>query len=74
MTLCKRVVRKNRSNTFFVASDCHPQTIAVVRTRAEPLGLEVVVGDPDTISRAPTSSAPCSSTRAPMAACASSRT
>jgi len=48
MTLCKRVVRKNRSNTFFVASDCHPQTIAVVRTRAEPLGLEVMVGDPDT--------------------------
>jgi len=48
MTLCKRVVRKNRSNTFFVAADCHPQTIAVVRTRAEPLGLEVLVGDPDT--------------------------
>ncbi|MBP6381863.1 MAG: aminomethyl-transferring glycine dehydrogenase [Pseudomonadales bacterium] len=48
MTLCKRVVRKNRSNTFFVAADCHPQTIAVVRTRAEPLGLEVMVGDPDT--------------------------
>ena len=48
MTLCKRVVRKNKSNTFFVASDCHPQTIAVVRTRAEPLGLEVMVGDPDT--------------------------
>ena len=48
MTLCKRVVRKNRSNTFFVAADCHPQTIAVVRTRAEPLGLDVMVGNPDT--------------------------
>ena len=48
MALCKRVVRKNRSSTFFVAADCHPQTIAVVRTRAEPLGLEVLVGDPDT--------------------------
>ena len=48
MALCKRVVRKNRSNTFFVAADCHPQTIAVVRTRAEPLGLDVMVGDPDT--------------------------
>ena len=47
MTLCKRVVRKNRSNTFFVAHDCHPQTIAVVRTRAEPLDIEVVVGDPE---------------------------
>jgi glycine dehydrogenase len=31
--------------TFFVSSACHPQTIAVVRTRAEPLGIEVVVGD-----------------------------
>ncbi|MCG3169469.1 MAG: Glycine dehydrogenase (decarboxylating) [Pseudomonadales bacterium] len=47
MTLCKRVVRKNRSNTFFVDSACHPQTIAVVRTRAEPLDIEVLVGDPE---------------------------
>ncbi|MCG3135609.1 MAG: Glycine dehydrogenase (decarboxylating) [Planctomycetes bacterium] len=31
---------------FFVADDCHPQTIEVVRTRAKPLGIEVVVGDP----------------------------
>src|SRR5262245_8967379 len=29
---------------FFVADDCHPQTIAIVRTRAKPLGIEVVVG------------------------------
>src|SRR5712671_5669269 len=36
------------AKTFFVASDCHPQTIEVVRTRAEPLGWRVVVGDPDT--------------------------
>src|SRR2546423_2364788 len=34
-------------DAFFVASDCHPQTIEVVRTRAEPLGWRVVVGDPD---------------------------
>jgi len=32
---------------FFCARDCHPQTIAVVQTRAEPLGIDVVVGDPD---------------------------
>ncbi|HEV7524058.1 MAG TPA: aminomethyl-transferring glycine dehydrogenase, partial [Acidimicrobiia bacterium] len=32
---------------FFVDSDAHPQTIDIVRTRAEPLGIEVVVGDPD---------------------------
>ena len=31
--------------TFFVDADCHPQTIEVVRTRADPLGIEVVVGD-----------------------------
>ena len=31
---------------FFVAEDCHPQTIEVVRTRARALGIDVVVGDP----------------------------
>jgi len=36
------------AKAFFVASDCHPQTIEVVRTRAEPLGWRVVVGEPDT--------------------------
>jgi glycine cleavage system P protein (glycine dehydrogenase) len=33
------------ANTFFVSEHCHPQTIEVVRTRASPLGIEVVVGD-----------------------------
>ncbi|MBI3552302.1 MAG: aminomethyl-transferring glycine dehydrogenase [Elusimicrobia bacterium] len=33
------------SKLFFVSKDCHPQTIAVVRTRAEGFGFEVVVGD-----------------------------
>jgi glycine dehydrogenase len=32
---------------FLVSDRCHPQTIAVVRTRAEPLGIRVEVGDPD---------------------------
>ncbi len=32
-------------STFFVSDECHPQTIAVVRTRAEPLGIQVEVGD-----------------------------
>ncbi|MEP6609491.1 MAG: aminomethyl-transferring glycine dehydrogenase [Burkholderiaceae bacterium] len=43
MTLAKRST-KSKSTVFLVASDCHPQTIAVVRTRAEPLGIEVKVG------------------------------
>ncbi len=34
-----------RLSGFFVAKDCHPQTIEVVRTRAKALGIEVVVGD-----------------------------
>ena len=46
MTLLHRVNKKNRSATFIVAQDCHPQTIAVVQTRAEALDIEVVVGDP----------------------------
>ncbi|MEA2697118.1 MAG: glycine dehydrogenase, partial [Myxococcales bacterium] len=35
---------------FLVASDCHPQTIEVVRTRAEPLGIPIVVADVATFS------------------------
>ena len=35
-----------KAKTFFVDRDCLPQTIAVVKTRAEPLGWSVVVGDP----------------------------
>ena len=31
--------------TFFVSEDCHPQTIGVLKTRAEPLGIELVIGD-----------------------------
>jgi glycine dehydrogenase len=41
-------VKGGDAKAFFIASDCHPQTIEVVRTRAEPLGFRVVVGDPDT--------------------------
>ncbi|MBN9203105.1 aminomethyl-transferring glycine dehydrogenase [Methylibium petroleiphilum] len=43
MTLARRSV-KSRSATVIVASDCHPQTIEVIRTRARPLGIEVLVG------------------------------
>jgi glycine dehydrogenase len=43
MALCHAVAPDR--NTFFVADNCHPQTIQVVQTRAKPLGIEVVVGD-----------------------------
>ncbi|MEN9601295.1 MAG: glycine dehydrogenase [Verrucomicrobiota bacterium] len=46
MTLCRRVKEADADrNTFWIASDCHPQNIDLVRTRAEALGLQVVVGD-----------------------------
>jgi len=45
MTLCQRM-SKSKGKVFFVADDCHPQNIEVVKTRAEPLGIEVIVGNP----------------------------
>ena len=36
---------KPRGTTMFVADSCHPQTIEVVQTRAEPLGIQIEVGD-----------------------------
>ena len=36
---------KEEAQTFFVSELCHPQSIEVVRTRAEPLGIKVVVGN-----------------------------
>ena len=44
MTLARRGA-KSRSNVFFVSKFCHPQTIEVVRTRAEGLDIELVIGD-----------------------------
>jgi glycine dehydrogenase len=38
-------LRQVRRKTFFVSDRCHPQTIDVVVTRAQPLGIEVVIGD-----------------------------
>ena len=45
VALCQRSA-KSKATTFFVDQDCHPQTIAVVKTRAEALGWSVVVGNP----------------------------
>ena len=46
MAICKAACRGKR-NRFFISDRCHPQTIVVV-TRAEPIGMDVVVGDAST--------------------------
>jgi glycine dehydrogenase len=45
MHMCQGITGETRTK-FFVAEDCHPQTIAVVETRAKWLGIEVIVGNP----------------------------
>ena len=45
MVMAERVA-KSKARAFFVDRNCHPQTIAVIRTRALPLGIEVLEGDP----------------------------
>ncbi|MSR00586.1 MAG: glycine dehydrogenase (aminomethyl-transferring) [Gammaproteobacteria bacterium] len=50
MTLAKRSV-KSKSSNFIVASDCHPQTIEVIQTRASPLGFNVMVGSVQELMR-----------------------
>ncbi|GFE50635.1 glycine dehydrogenase (decarboxylating) [Roseobacter cerasinus] len=45
MTMAQRVA-KSKARAFFVDRDCHPQNIAVMRTRAAPLDIEVIVGNP----------------------------
>jgi glycine dehydrogenase len=44
MALCRASVGSERT-TFFVADNCHPQTIEIIQTRAKPLGIKVIVGD-----------------------------
>ncbi|MBF2005092.1 MAG: aminomethyl-transferring glycine dehydrogenase [Chlorogloeopsis fritschii C42_A2020_084] len=39
---------KNKSNTYFVSQDSHPQTIDVLQTRAKPLGINIIIGDHQT--------------------------
>jgi len=45
MAMCRRLTPK-AGPVFLVDADCHPQTIDVLRTRAVPLGIDVVLGDP----------------------------
>ena len=66
MTLCRRQSKAPSGAVFVVDADCHPQTIAVVQTRALPLGLPVEVRDLST-SCPPRCSASSCSTPAPPA-------
>lgn len=50
MALAKRVA-KSRSNLFFVDENCHPQTISVVRTRAEGFGFELIIDAVDNLKK-----------------------
>jgi glycine dehydrogenase len=45
MTVAQRVA-KSKVNAFFVDRDCHPQNIAVIQTRAAPMGIDVIIGNP----------------------------
>ncbi|MFQ5638088.1 MAG: aminomethyl-transferring glycine dehydrogenase [bacterium] len=51
MTLCHRLRKKElaarNANVFFVSETCYPQTIAILKTRAEPLGIKLRIGNSD---------------------------
>lgn len=48
MTMAQRLA-KSKAGAFFIDENCHPQNIEVMRTRAAPLGIEVIVGAPDAL-------------------------
>ena len=45
MAMSQRVVKKNKSLAYFVDQYVHPQTLAVLKTRAEHFGFELIIGD-----------------------------
>jgi glycine dehydrogenase len=47
MTLCKRS-SSSKSSAYFIADDIHPQTLDVIKTRAKYLGIQIIVGKPET--------------------------
>jgi glycine dehydrogenase len=48
MTMAERAA-KSKARAFFVDENCHPQTIGVIRTRALPLGIEIITGAPEAL-------------------------
>ncbi|MGI9389691.1 MAG: aminomethyl-transferring glycine dehydrogenase [Boseongicola sp.] len=48
MTMSQRLA-KSKSKTFFIDENCHPQNIEVMKTRAAPLGIDIVVGAPEAL-------------------------
>jgi glycine dehydrogenase len=51
MTMAQRV-SKSKTKKFFLDEDCHPQNISVMKTRAEPLDIELVIGSVDDLNSA----------------------
>jgi glycine dehydrogenase len=51
MTMAQRI-SKSKVTGFFVDENCHPQNISVMKTRAKPLGIEIIVGSPDDLDAA----------------------
>ena len=49
MTMAERVA-KSKAKAFFIDENCHIQNIEVMKTRARPLGIEIIVGDPDNLN------------------------
>jgi len=51
MAMCYTIARHagQERNEFFVSHDCHPQTLAVIQTRAEPLGIVIKTGVPSSV-------------------------
>lgn len=49
MGMCLSVGKRGASKTFFVSETCHPQTIGVLKTRAEPLGIDLLIDDHHTV-------------------------
>ena len=52
MALARRVSKQRAGNRFFVDAGCFPQTIDVIRTRAECFGFELVIGQFEQVDRA----------------------